>query len=418
MSYRELRNFTEVMKSLGYTRVISMGNFRTPNFELVADILYWLLIRYDPKSTISDEISTEKERVKFIREACQLFSTKARMKINPKKVYSSDGFAVKELLKIANMMYAAQKNVGADKAGPGQASVHVEPDFTLASRRNDMKMSRELTSEITQSAMRLNDLLKRENEYKKARAQAINVLYSGDLGTDKVEREISSMSESLQMESERLDQTCKELDRDAHALTEKIQKKELDLERCKKRLVDLEQVRPAFMDEFEKLEGDLEKYYKVYIDKFRNVEFLEHQLEQYNQHEQEKLEESERALRRMQKRLREEELKILRGEQETGDGGFDGGGDFGGGFDGGMGFGRGMDKSRSNEVYGSLDGGSDTDDSDLSVLDSDNSGGMSSDAGTNSDDLIDDDDDQDDDGLSDMLSGDSASGTSLSDNDF
>merc|ERR1712057_6126 len=139
----------------------------------------------------------------------------------------------------------------------------------------------ELTSEITQSAMRLNDLLKCENEYKKARAQAINVLYSGDLGTDKVEREISSMSESLQMESERLDQTCKELDRDTHALTEKIQKKELDLERCKKRLVDLEQVRPAFMDEFEKLEGDLEKYYKVYIDKFRNVEFLEHQLEQY-----------------------------------------------------------------------------------------------------------------------------------------
>jgi clusterin-associated protein 1 len=33
------------MKALGYPRIISMDNFRTPNFELVADILFWLLKR-------------------------------------------------------------------------------------------------------------------------------------------------------------------------------------------------------------------------------------------------------------------------------------------------------------------------------------------------------------------------------------
>jgi clusterin-associated protein 1 len=33
------------MKTLGYHRLISMDNFRTPNFELVADILYWLVKR-------------------------------------------------------------------------------------------------------------------------------------------------------------------------------------------------------------------------------------------------------------------------------------------------------------------------------------------------------------------------------------
>lgn len=37
--------FTEIMKSLGYPRLISMENFRLPNFELVAECLYWLVQR-------------------------------------------------------------------------------------------------------------------------------------------------------------------------------------------------------------------------------------------------------------------------------------------------------------------------------------------------------------------------------------
>ncbi len=48
MSYRELRNFCEIMRGLGYSRLISMENFRKPNFELIADILYWLATRFDP----------------------------------------------------------------------------------------------------------------------------------------------------------------------------------------------------------------------------------------------------------------------------------------------------------------------------------------------------------------------------------
>ena len=39
MSFRELRNFTEMMRVLGYHRRISVDNFREPNFELVADCL-------------------------------------------------------------------------------------------------------------------------------------------------------------------------------------------------------------------------------------------------------------------------------------------------------------------------------------------------------------------------------------------
>jgi len=409
MSYRELRCFTERMKALGYTRVISMDNFRTPNFELVSEILYWLLNRYDPNARnsqgaeITDDIETEALRVQFVRDTCQLFSTKARLKLNPKKVYGADGLACRELLKIADMMYKAQTNEQASSAG-GVAHAHVEPDFNLANRTSDMKMARELTSEITECGLRLFELLKNESDNKKVRGQAINLLYSGGLDMDKVELEINSMTTNLREESERMEDLCKKLQEDEDSLTEKITKKQSDLDRCKKRLKDLENVRPAFMDEFEKLEKELEKYYGVYIEKFRNVEYLEHELERYNQEEQEKLEESERNLRRMQKRLKEEELKILRGEHE---------GDL---RDDGDGRPVGK-KSEGGNVYGSMSGGSDSESDMSEVLSDENSGVLNSSQGSDGDDIIDEDDDQEED-LSDMISGDSQSSRSLSDNDF
>ena len=107
MSYRELRNFCEIMRGLGYHRNISMENFRDPNFELVADILYWFALRYDPNMDISDDIEDEKDRVAFIRQVCQLFASKARIVLNPKKLYEASGYAVKEMLKIASMMNKA-----------------------------------------------------------------------------------------------------------------------------------------------------------------------------------------------------------------------------------------------------------------------------------------------------------------------
>ena len=37
--------FVEIMKALGYPRLISLDSFRLPNFELVADCLFWLFQR-------------------------------------------------------------------------------------------------------------------------------------------------------------------------------------------------------------------------------------------------------------------------------------------------------------------------------------------------------------------------------------
>lgn len=88
------------MRSLGYSRPISVENFRLPNFELVADISLWFAERYDPTCEISDNINEERDRVLFVKSICQLFLTKARIKLNPKKLYEANGYAVKELLKV------------------------------------------------------------------------------------------------------------------------------------------------------------------------------------------------------------------------------------------------------------------------------------------------------------------------------
>jgi clusterin-associated protein 1 len=74
MSFRELRNFCEIMRSLGYPRIISMENFRTPNFMLVAEIIFWLIKRFDPKVDIPDSIEEDKDRVEFIKSAAQVTS--------------------------------------------------------------------------------------------------------------------------------------------------------------------------------------------------------------------------------------------------------------------------------------------------------------------------------------------------------
>ena len=44
------------------------------------------------------------------------------------------------------------------------------------------------------------------------------------------------------------------------------------------------------MDEYEKLEVDLEKQYETYLERFRNLTYLEQQLEEFSRAEQDRFE--------------------------------------------------------------------------------------------------------------------------------
>merc|ERR1719450_1132422 len=135
-----------------------------------------------------------------------------------------------------------------------------------------------------------------------------------------IERAVNSMLSSHGQNLEQLKTMTEELTRDEKNLEGKIKKKRLELERCKKRLSSLVNVRPAFMDEYEQLEQQFERYYEQYVGRFRNLDYLEHALDMLNREEKERMEENERALKRMQKRLRDEEWRLLRGEEDEKDG--------------------------------------------------------------------------------------------------
>lgn len=294
-----------------------MENFRTPNFQLVADILDWLLQRFEPNSFLPDDISTEAFRVQFIRVVCERVVLRTGTKLNARKLYGADGYAVKEMLRLATVLYDAQKSVG-----DALPECQNEESFALSSKLADLKNTRSLCSQIVETGAGLFDLLQKENDVKVDRDKALRFLdgMSRNLGSNSeneiVERAVSQLLGSHGQNLEQLKQTAEELSRDEKQLELKIRKKRQELERSKKRLGSLATVRPAFMDEYEQLEQELERYYEQYVWRFRNLDYLEHEVDVLNREETERMEENDRALKRMQKRLRDEEWRLLRGEED------------------------------------------------------------------------------------------------------
>jgi len=322
MSFRELRDFTEIMRALGYPRMISVENFRTPNFGLVADVLYWMVQRYDPLVSISDNIETETDRVNFLKSIAQVMAGKARINLKTKNLYSADGKAVKELLKIARTLYRAQRVQVERKEEEGDAT-----PFALSSKLADLKSTRSVAGDITEIGVKLYDLLGQEEELREARRKALLFLDAISSNLDSraehthMEQSIRDAIAAVQENVKALERQCEEMKADKKSLEAKIKKKKSELERGEKRLRSIQTLRPHFMDEYEALEQELAAEYEVYLERFRNLDFLEHELDKHNTAEKEKLEASDRALKRLQKRLRDDELRLFIGEQDVGEDG-------------------------------------------------------------------------------------------------
>lgn len=320
MSYRDLRNFCEIMRSLGYSRPISVENFRLPNFELVADLALWFAERYDPSCEISDNIENERDRVMFIKSICQLFLSKARIKLNPKKLYEANGYAVKELLKVATMLNKAMNASGGDD----DEIVSPTMDFNMSSKLSNLKQASTLANDITEAGAKLYDSLAKEHGLREAREKALEFLdsISRNLGSNTeqeyIEKCIRDLVGNQDQQMSQMAEMIDNLKQDEKELENKIQRRATELERSDKRLKGIEQVRPEFMDEYEKLEQEIEKFYNMYIEKFRNLDYLENQLDVYNQKELEKKKENQKALKKIQEKYKIEELgDIHEGNEEN-----------------------------------------------------------------------------------------------------
>ena len=132
-------------------------------------------MRYDPKADITDDIEDMKDRVIFIKQICQMFATKARIILSPKKLYEAQGHAVKEMLKIATMMYKAHQST--ENIDDDDTNVQMM-DFNTSSKLHNLKAARQLAQEIADSGAKLYDMLGQEKELKMHRDKALEFLDS------------------------------------------------------------------------------------------------------------------------------------------------------------------------------------------------------------------------------------------------
>eukprot|EP00916_Digyalum_oweni_P018966 GHVL01031640.1.p1 GENE.GHVL01031640.1~~GHVL01031640.1.p1 ORF type:complete len:228 (-),score=43.52 GHVL01031640.1:521-1204(-) len=227
MSYSDTRRFCETMRFLGYPRLISIESFHNPNFQLIAEILDWLVHRYDNSLFIPEDISTEKDRILFIKKVVEVLAVRARIKIHPKRLYAADRSAVSELLKVSSLLQQAMISASNNDVSP-------PGDFTVSSKISDLKNARHMASQITEIGANLHELLTKDKVNNDLRNKALNFLNS-------VSRNLDSTSEHESLEkavmqivardektAQELMSTVNELEIDEQKLQSKIKKKQSD----------------------------------------------------------------------------------------------------------------------------------------------------------------------------------------------
>jgi clusterin-associated protein 1 len=257
--------------------------------------------RYDDSAELSHDISTEDARINFLKASAEFMANKAHVKLNIKQLYRADGFAVRELLKICRVLYKAVQI--------HPTEIEASNEINVSSKLEELKDAKSLAGEIVASGAKLSQLLANEEKLKVNRDRALKFLDSISLNLDSdshdqiernIRQEISLITERI-AEYEKL---LVDLESDEKSFAVKIDKKKRALIGAEKRLRNHKKIRPDYMEDYEQAEADLKHEYETYLERFRNLYYLEHELEKYHLQEAERKAIADKQLERMQRRLR------------------------------------------------------------------------------------------------------------------
>ena len=227
-----------MLRALGYPNLISMESFRKANFPFVADLLIWLAKKFDPDVDIRPDIETEDERVTLIRTVAQFMAVKANIKLNTKKLYQADGYAVRELLKVTTMLYDALKENSMAEDDHDDLVINLR-EFDITDKLHDLKQARQLASEITSTGATLFDLLGKEVDLRRARNSSSTKQYE----VHDVEAAVKKSMESVKVEIADTKQLIENVSATEANLDAKIERRKLEIDRYDKRLQTLKKVR-------------------------------------------------------------------------------------------------------------------------------------------------------------------------------
>ncbi|XP_072931586.1 clusterin-associated protein 1 isoform X2 [Epargyreus clarus] len=270
MSYRDLRNFSEAMRALGFPQAISLESFRSPNWELVESCLRWLAARLEPDAALAGGHATVEQRVAMVTHAVELFHSRANLKLNGKKIYGADGWAVRELLKVANLLRAALASPAAD-----DQQIDASPlVYDVSNRIGEIKQARALATDITAQGAFLYDLLAKEAENKEQRDKALSRPLDMSALEASLRRAVSAVGGRLAAARERIASVAAS----EAALDAKLERRRAELQRAEKRLHTVQKIKPAYQAELTALEAEIEELWEQYVLRYRCVEALKHQL--------------------------------------------------------------------------------------------------------------------------------------------
>ncbi|VDN03256.1 unnamed protein product [Thelazia callipaeda] len=307
----------EQLRVLRYPRLVSIENFRKPNFRLVAELLEWIVRKYDDQTSLSLLLETEQDRILFIKSATFHIFQKARIKLNPRKLYMADGYAAQELAVVIKNLYeityrstdveskavtTTLKNALLSKLNE-RTITKVQEGLEYA---EELHKCRQLALEIPNSGATLYDLLAKESVVKVERNKAL----SFSLSLVDAEKVILRAVEALQEELTTVNRNVENVSSDEAALDSKIQRRTREYEQQQKRLAQLQSFRPQSMGEYEKLEANLKQLYAAYVLRFRNVAYLQQVQDQFDHEEQQRNADTEQRIREKVEFMRTPELLL------------------------------------------------------------------------------------------------------------
>lgn len=285
---REVRDLCEMLRFLNYTHNVCAEHFRQPNFNLVVDILLWLMEKYNPASLNQDDSIKKPEdsgasRLIFLRDIVRFFARNAQIILDSRKLYKADFEAAVELKKItANLKDSLTSNNNSfhnDDDTPNVASRDVSRsslELYLEKARQTIKQTdfSKLASNILESAETLAESLQKELDNTKQR----NLIIERRLELDEVDKVMKSQQSEFVQLNLKLDKTLKNITTDLTDIETKLERKQTEVLHAKERLEALQAIAPSHKEELDKLNDEMDRVYDVYVSRYRCLTYLDHEL--------------------------------------------------------------------------------------------------------------------------------------------
>ena len=194
------------------------------------------------------------------------------------------------------------------------SSDDIVSEFSLPAKF-DKRSMKDFAKGITESGLRIYEMLERERELKSKREQSVcvleNVLRDYSETNASMDGHVQKLiAEQLKSNSE-LEEYHRSLELKEKELLDKIKKRRLELERSEKKHKSMCKIKPAYVEELERHEKELERLYQVYLDKTRNLHYLEELFEKGNLRDQDKQGQIKKYLEKMQVSIRNKEDRIF-----------------------------------------------------------------------------------------------------------